>query len=373
MKENKERSKKYQKRDGIAKRGNVWWYEFMIDGQPYRRPIPEAKTRTEAKNAMTAARAAVLNGTYELPVNAQTFREFAEQVYLPWAKKNKRSDETYKVAALVEHFGNKPLSKITTTMVEKYISLRKNGITHYGRARSAASVNRELTVLSSIYTLAIREKLVRSNPAAGVKKFHEDNKRVRYLLSDEEKRLLAHCIDERAHLRPIVILAIHTGLRRGEILKLTTSDVDLFRNVLHVRNTKNDKDRMVQINKIARAELLKLVKAAENHNYLFQNPKTNTHTKDIKRAFQKARTLAGLVNFRFHDLRHTFGSRLAEKGVDPFTIMQLMGHSDLRMTERYVHASDPRKHQAVAKLEDYGDSETNFHKISTIDKKRKTD
>jgi len=276
LKENKERSKKYQKRDGITKRGNVWWYEFMIDGQPYRRPIPEAKTRTDAKNAMTAARAAVLNGTYELPVNAQTFREFAEQVYLPWAKENKRSDESYMVAALVEHFGNKNLSKITPAMVEQYKISRKKGITRRNQVRSAASVNREVTILSRIYTLAIREKIVRTNPAAGVKKYHEDNKRVRYLLPEEEPRLLAQCVDERSHLLPVVILAIQTGLRRSEILKLTISDVDLFRNIINVRNTKNDKDRMVPINKIARKELLKLVKAADNHDHLFQNSKTNT-------------------------------------------------------------------------------------------------
>jgi integrase len=104
---------------------------------------------------------------------------------------------------------------------------------------------------------------------------------------------------------------------------------------------------------------------------LFQNINTNTHIKDVKRSFQKARTLAGLANFRFHDLRHTFGSRLAEKGVDAFTIMELMGHSDLRMTERYVHATDPRKREAVAKLENYGDSEKICHNFATKTKKRK--
>jgi integrase len=231
--------KKYKKRAGVELRGKVWWYEFMIDGDRYRRPIPEAKNITDAKKALTKARAAVLTGTYEFSVGYQTFREFAEQVYLPWSNKNKRSDESYIVAVLIEHFGDKQLSKITTRMIEEYRDLRKVGLTRYKRERSAASVNRELASLSRIFTLAIREKLLRSNPAAGVKKFREDNERVRYLLPKEEKRLLAQCKAERAHLRPIIILAIHNGLRRSEILRLTKSDVDLFRNVLHVRNTKN--------------------------------------------------------------------------------------------------------------------------------------
>jgi integrase len=291
--------KKYKKRDGVSLRGGVYWYEFMIDRQRYRKPIPEAKTRTEAKNALAAARTAVLNGTYELSVGSETFREFAEQVYLPWAKENKRSDESYKVVVLVEHFGSKKMSKITTSMIEKYVSMRKKGITRLKHERSAASVNRELAVLSSIYSLAIREKFTWINPTAGVKKFHEDNKRMRYLLPKEEKRLLAQCKDERAHLRPVIILAIHTGLRRSEILSLTKSDVDLFRNVIHVRNTKNSKDRLVPINKTARTELLRLVRQASDHEYLFQNPKTDTRLKDIKHAFQKREQMQSWLIFAF--------------------------------------------------------------------------
>jgi integrase len=184
-------------------------------------------------------------------------------------------------------------------MIEDYMILRKNGLPRYKRVRSKASVNRELTVLSRLFALAIREKVVRSNPAAGVKQFHEDNKRVRYLLLKEEKSLLAQCKNERAHLKPVIILAIHTGLRRGEILKLTKSDVDFFKKAIHVRNTKNGKDRFVPINKTARAELLRLVRHAGDHEYLFQNPKTNTYIKDVKHAFQNARKDAKLAIFVF--------------------------------------------------------------------------
>lgn len=360
----------YKKRGNVYQRGSVWWYEFSQEGKRYRKAIPEARTKTDAKNAAAAARAAVLNGTYAAPVNTQAFRAYAEQVYLPWAKENKRSDETYKVAALVAHFGDIKLSQITPKIVDEYKSLRKKGLTRYKRARSWASVNLELCVLSAIFNLAIRDKIVRKNPVAEVKKYRGDNKRIRYLLPEEEARLLAQCVGERAHLRSIIILAVHTGLRRGEILKLKKSDVDFFRKVLHVRDTKNGKDRLVQLNSVARAELLKLAKQAGTHDYLFQNPKTQTYVKDIKHAFQKAREKAKLTNFRFHDLRHTFGSRLAELGVSAFTIMELMGHSDLRMTERYVHAFDSRKREAVEQLENYGDSETNFHKFSTKGKRR---
>jgi integrase len=127
----------------------------------------------------------------------------------------------------------------------------------------------------------------------------------------------------------------------------------------------------VPINKTARAELLRLVRQADGCEYLFRNPKTDTHIRDIKHAFQKARTDAKLVNFRFHDLRHCFGSRLAEAGVDSFTIMELMGQSDLRVTKRYIHAADPHKRDAVAKLENYGVAKADSHKIPTKGKMRK--
>lgn len=342
----------------------------MIDGKRYRKAIPEARTSEDAKAAEAAARLAVLSGAYDLPRKGQTFRDYAEQVYLPWCRENKRSDETYKVAALVAFFGDKTFEQITPMLIERYKRERKNGLTRYGRPRSAASVNREIAVLSRIFTLAIRDKQTRKNPVAEVKKFREDNRRTRYLLPEEETRLLSQCVGDRAHLRAVLILAVHTGLRRGEILQLKKSDVDFLRGAIYVRNTKNGKDRYVPVNDVARAELLRLVERAGAQEYLFQNLKTKTYVKDFKRAFQKAREMAKLVNFRFHDCRHTFASRLAEQGVDAITIMELLGHSDLRMTARYTHATDPRKRQAVAKLAKYGQAENVCHKFATS-KKRK--
>jgi integrase len=99
---------------------------------------------------------------------------------------------------------------------------------------------------------------------------------------------------------------------------------------------------------------------------LFPNSKTGTYIKDVKKSFAADRLEAKLVNFRFHDLRHTFGTRLAESGGDPFTIMELMGHSDLRMTARYTHATDSSKHSAVAKLADYERSEKECRKHQRV-------
>ena len=256
-------------------------------------------------------------------------------------------------------------------LVEKFKSERSKGLTRYKRKRANATVNRELACLSKIFNMAIVDGLTSSNPCREVKMLVEDNKRTRYLSEEEEGRLLAACGDVRAHLRPVIVLANHCGLRRGELLRLTTSQIDFSRNIVHVTKTKTGKDRDVPLNEVARAELHAPVGKAKDDGLLFPNKKTGTFIKDVKKAFAAARLEAELVNFRFHDLRHTFGIRLAESGADPFTIMELMGHSDLRMTARYTHATDRSKHSAVAKLADYGRPEKECRRsVASIEEHR---
>jgi integrase len=225
-----------------------------------------------------------------------------------------------------------------------------------------------MTCLSRIFNMAIRDGLTYTNPCDQVKLLREDNQRTRYLATEEETEPLKQCIGEREHLRAIILVAVNSGMRRGEILSLRWTQIDFIRGLIHLTNTKSGKGRDVPINSKVREELLKLDQSKE---VVFISPKTGVALVRIKSAFAKARTDAKVTNFHFHDLRHTAATRMADVGLDAFTIMELMGHSDLRMTERYVHATDPRKRQAVAQLENYGDLETNFHKFSTTGKKRK--
>lgn len=218
-----------------------------------------------------------------------------------------------------------------------------------GSIRTKAAVNRELALLSRIFTLPISNRLVNSNTVSEVEHLKGEVRRTRYLLPEEEVRLMA-AVASHARLRLVVLIALHTGMRRGEILKLKRKDVDFYRGEILVKETKIDEDRAVPMNETIRLELLSHC-AGLTSEYVFGSPKTGKPFSSIQRAFEATRRLAGLEDFRFHDLRHTAATRMAESGVDPFTIAAILGHRNTRTTARYAHATIVAKRRAVEALE----------------------
>ena len=143
----------------------------------------------------------------------------------------------------------------------------------------------------------------------------------------------------------IVLFALHTGMRRSEIFNLRWFDIDLTRETVHVRQSKNGKARAVPMNETIKTLLQRLPQTSE---YVFPSPKTGGRVKDVGRQFEPAVRKAGISNFRFHDLRH---SRIAAAGVDPFTLAYIFGWSDIRMAMHYTHAVSPNMKQAVRGLD----------------------
>jgi integrase len=151
----------------------------------------------------------------------------------------------------------------------------------------------------------------------------------------------------RAHLRPLVIVALGTGMRYGDQVNLRWEKVDFQRNLIYVPNAKTGHEYGVPMNQDVRRELQALKRAAGRSEYVFINPQTGTRYKELKRSFHTALGLAGITNFRWHDLRHTFGTRLGEAGYNAYEIAELMGHSSIKTSERYVHPVEARKRAAV--------------------------
>jgi integrase len=181
-----------------------------------------------------------------------------------------------------------------------------------------------------------------------VKLFPENgNFKDRILAPEEEARLLEA---SPAYLRPILTVALNTGMRRGEILKLEWANVDLQRRQILVTETKSGKDRIIPINSDLLQVLENLKRQKGSRGYVFPNPKTGKPLQDIKHAFEKACTKAGVKGFRFHDCRHTFGTRLVHQGVDLITVKDLLGHSTVKVTERYTHSTPDSKRIAVETL-----------------------
>lgn len=331
-----------------------WRYAFTIRGVRYRAAIPEARTKFEALQAELEAKKAVFEGRYGRPSGGHDFVKFVEEVYVPWARENKRSWKTsirYTVPVFVEWFKGKTFAQLSPLLVEKFKRERRNQEVIFkeapSRSRRPATVNRELQMLSTIFSLAISHKLTDTNPCQEVDLLEENNNRTRYLLDEEQPLLLGQCKGERAHLRQLVIVAIGTGMRKGDQPNLLWEKVDFQRNLIYVPNSKTGRDYPVPMNKDVQVVMLELRKTDSHAEHVFINPRTGKPYTDVKRAFVRACKDAGILGLHWHDLRHTFGTRMAEAGYSEATIAQLMGHCDTKNTRRYTHATDKAKRAAV--------------------------
>ena len=175
----------------------------------------------------------------------------------------------------------------------------------------------------------------------------------RILTESEEALLLAACDRVRGkHLRPIVTLALHTGMRKGEILGLLWSQVDLDNRTIHIHNAKSRHgERGIPMNQAVQDLLFDLAQKRTS-DFVFPSARTpGKPIRDHKMGFWRAVELAGIPHIRFHDLRHTFATRLVRAGADLITVQHLLGHANITMTARYAHALKDGKIYAVRRLE----------------------
>lgn len=333
------------------------WYYYFRDGQGnrHRKAIPLARTRWQAQQAELKAKQDVFEGRYGRPTGEYDFVEFVKKEYLPWARENKRSwrHDEFRAETICEskHFKGKTFAQISPLSIEKFKSDRRKSTIKFkkmpDRRRSPASVNRELEVFSRIFSLAIKRKVWDTNPCREVALLPLDNKRNRYLKDEEEPRLMEAMKGRYAHLLPMVIVAVGTGMRKGDHFNLRKEKVDFQRNVILVPNSKTGKDYTVPMNEDVRKVMLKAVRDNPSSEYVFVNPRTGEPYVDLKNGFAGACDKAKIYNLHWHDLRHTFGTRLAEAGYSEAVIAELMGHTDPKTTRRYTHGTDRSKQQAV--------------------------
>lgn len=330
----------------VRKRGDKWYYDF--GNHKYRGVIDEARTKHEAEQAEVKIKRDVFEGKYGAQqMGTQLLSKFVADTYLPWAKTNKRTwrNDEYIANLWCERFRGKTLCEVSPLAIEKHKRDRANSTTKRGTTRSPASVNMELCVLSRIFTLAVDLEQAAINPCRKVRKMRVNNRRERYLSDAEETALLAQLVGRRRHLAPIVQLALGTGMRRGELLRLCWSKVDFGRGVIHITQTKTDRDRQLPMSQPVRQVLLSLRKDRKGEFVI--HSRDGKPVVEIKRAFRAACDDAGIEDFHFHDLRHTFATRVGDAGHNSRTIAALLGHANTAMTERYTHATNDALRGAV--------------------------
>ncbi|UJF19132.1 site-specific integrase [Vibrio sp. SS-MA-C1-2] len=304
------------------------------------------------------------------------FDTFLTKKYFPYleSRNPKTSAKIFKhLRSQFSHLLHKDLDQITAWDIEKWKSERVK------LGRAASTINYSINTLKGALSRAVDWELIESHNLKAVKVIKADNTRIRYLSSLEEKRLFDEVkyrdqsIREKResankhreirgnvlfssfdgvrfvdYVEPIIITAINTGLRRGELLSLLWSDIYFEQRYLKVRatNSKSKKSRIVPLNDSA-LEALRLWRQQNSyHKFVFIAQEDKPLT-DIKKPWLKLIEKAGIDNFNFHDLRHHFASKLVMAGVDLNTVRELLGHSDLKMTLRYAHLAPEHKAAAV--------------------------
>ena len=333
------------------KRGR-WWIDYRTPEGKRRRKL--YGTHEDAKTALAKIDLAKKDGIYIDPHASPSFKQFSE-TYLKTVSIHKKSydRETWLVKSLVDFFGESQLCKIKRTRVLEYRIARLKSV-------SKATVNREMAVLRHMFNVAIEGDLVARNPArcgAGMKAFKEQP-RVRYLEMAQVESLLA-AIQARIvknssdplktcarkswqYLHTAVVMALHTGMRKGEILGLTWENVNWERKTLLLLDTKNGEPRRLPIDSILLRELSEHRTRVKNEELVFPSYDRNGKVvplNDVNGSFDKALSDVGITNFRFHDLRHTFASHYMMSGGELYTLSKILGHKDLKMTQRYAELS----------------------------------
>jgi len=325
-----------------------WWIDYYIHGRKKREKIGTSRTLAEqvyAKRRVEIAENKYLDVKKEARVK---FADFADEYLEGHCKPNNKGwqrADAPNLASLKKYFGGRYLHEITPQDIEHFRTERMKDKVSGQKIKkgvSRATVNRILNCMSSLYNRAIEWGKAESNPVSKVRPFKVANRRTRYLEKEEIERLLDCCAE---HLRPIVLVALHTGMRKSELLGLKWHDIDIKRGVIHLLNTKNSEKREVPMNEIAQRAVIGVLKNPESQ-YVFCNNAGKAYGS-VKKSFSTACEKAGIINFRFHDLRHTFASQLVMSGVDLNTVRELLGHKDIKMTLRYSHLSPDHKKRAV--------------------------
>jgi len=346
---------------GIYLRGKSWYYNFIYKGVRYTGCIGPV-SKTVAKEEMGRKKTAVVEGKLN-PSRAQRsplFKDFTSEFVSHKQAVLRPTSLTrikYALKPLKERFGLKRLDAISTFEIEKYRRDRK------ARGKVDATINRELQTLRHLFNKARVWEKATNNPMVGVKLRREENTRVRFLTDEEEPRLLQACGDS---LRAVVIAALNTGFRRGELLSHTWPDVDFDHGLVTVKAAyaKGRERRSIPMNRELRQVLEQLKAKAGDSPYVFLNSQGEPY-KLVSTVFDDAVDRSGIPDFHFHDLRHTFASRLVMAGVDLRTVQVLMGHKTISMTLRYAHLAPEHLKKAVEAL-DRVKSHNNFHNTPSL-------
>ena len=331
---------------GVYLRGKSWWIEYRYKGKRYWEAIGPDKDL--AVDVLSQRRIEIRENRFfpdkRTPADPIPFHKFAKE-YIQWAKTNKKASTCVRELCIMRsfdlEFAGKHIHEISVLDLEKWKSKRKEA------RMKPATVNRELALLKHLFAMAVRWHKIGENPAREVKRLKGETKRVRFLMPDEVRILLSNC---KNWLRPILTLAVHTGMRKGELLGLKWRQVNFEQGIITVLDSKNHERRDIPMDETVRSTL-KGLDAGDDLVFHNRNGKP-IDGAFLYNAFYEALDKSKITDFRFHDLRHTFASNLVmQEGVELNDVRELLGHQKTEMTLRYAHLSPRHKTRIVGLLD----------------------
>ena len=310
-------------------------------------------------------------------MKVQCLFDYLENEYGPWVKQNRKTGKSTisRIKSSFPDLLSKQMDQITPWLVEKWRASRlKDG-------KKPSTINRDIVALKAALSKAVDWRFLDEHPILKIKPLRvDDSPNIRFLSAEEEKRLRT-AIDKREdkirreresgnkwrkvrsyelypvlnstsfadYVKPMFILAINTGIRRGELFTLIWKNIDLKNNILTVvgDDAKSNRTRHIPLNNEASEALEKWKNINNEESGLVFPSKEGKPITSLKKVWDGLRKTAQLEGFRWHDLRHTFASKLVMAGVDLNTVRELLGHSDIKMTLRYAHLAHEHKAKAV--------------------------
>jgi integrase len=374
----------------VGTSGTKAWYLSYYDSEGKK-----ASKKLGAADKLTVAQARLLaqdvggrvirgeNVKKEKPEPKFTYGDFLKNYYEPWVVSNRKSgQETMKsINAAFGFLMSQPLEDLSIIELEQWRTKRM----HEGR--KAATINRLVVALKASVNWAVSHDLIKENPLArlGHLQEHDSDTKVRFLSDDERDRLMT-ALDAREkklrterishndylhkrgrelmpelsgefadYLKPMVVVSLNSGIRRGTLFALKWKDIDFSTKTITLRaaSVKSGKTTPLPLNSVVIDTLTSWREQSANvlgDALVFPSPVSGETLNNVKKSWATLLKDAKIENFRWHDMRHDFASRLVMQGVDLNVVRELLGHSDMKMTMRYAHLAPSIKLQAVELL-----------------------
>ena len=336
------------------RRGSKWGINFVDShGRQTRKMVSSFKETAE--RILRKIETDIAEGKY-LDIKKYDkilFEDFSSEYIKTHVRLELKSlrNQEYMIRQLAAEFRGKCLHQIDNLSIRQFMARRLKVV-------RPASVNRELQTIKSMFNRAIEWGMFFGvNPAVGIKNIPPNNSRCRWLTEAEQERLLSSC---QGLTRVVVLIALKTGMRWGEIITLKwkqtpcSNYVDFENGVIFIHESlaKSQRSRHIPLSNAVRLALQEVEHIAGT-DYIFLNPRTAKPIGSFKKSFHTALNKSGITDFRFHDLRHTFASQLVRCGVDLYVVQKLLGHATPKMTQRYAHLRADQLKEAIEKIDSH--------------------